>query len=396
MIQWEFVKELHMLQDSEGLHVSNKLRFAHINYFTRKMNVSLAAQVLSKSVADALQILKDKNFPKFTGCEATIKFIRIFNDLFDILNSHNTDLHEYKKAVNKDTYIDVKNRLYEIKAYILGLKESRNGNPITKTIRKVGFLGFLCCIESTLSLIENFIEAEVSPIVYLPTYKLSQDHVELFFSKVRMLGRCNNNPTARQFVSAYKKLLVQSELSDSKNGNCIPLEAINILNVSSYKSEDIINMTTNLKSANIINEEDNVTDIPLPDHDYIFTPTALSICAEQVVHYISGYIAKRLSAKIKCPVCCSALFGPKVTSLISYKSNGHLVYPSEDVFKISKKCEALFRKFVHLSGGKSLKEGYSLEYTSSCALKLLIGEDLFPSLNQHILFILSHLIHFFC
>lgn len=59
------------------------------------------------------------------------------------------------------------------------------------------------------------------------------------------------------------------------------------------------------------------------------------------------------------------------------------MYPSEDVFKISKKCEALFRKFVNLSGRKCLKEGYNLQYTSSAALKLLI-EDLFPSLNKHI------------
>lgn len=139
-----------------------------------------------------------------------------------------------------------------------------------------------------------------------------------------MLGRCNNNRTAHRFASTYKKLLVQSELSDSKNGNCIPLESINNLNVSSYKSEDIINMTTNLKSADVINEDDNIVDIPLPEHDYIFTPTALSICAEQVVRYISGYITRRLSAKIKCPDCSSALFGPKITSLISNKSNGHL------------------------------------------------------------------------
>ena len=49
---------------------------------------------------------------------------------------------------------------------------------------------------------------------FLCTYKFSQDHLELFFGKVRRLGGCNNNPTARQFVSAYRKLVVHADLED--------------------------------------------------------------------------------------------------------------------------------------------------------------------------------------
>ena len=35
-------------------------------------------------------------------------------------------------------------------------------------------------------------------------YKMSQDHLELFFGAVRAAGGWNNNPTALQFRSAYK------------------------------------------------------------------------------------------------------------------------------------------------------------------------------------------------
>lgn len=52
------------------------------------MKVKLATQLLSRSVADSLEfcmtILKLKDFE---NCRATINFINIFNDAFDILNS---------------------------------------------------------------------------------------------------------------------------------------------------------------------------------------------------------------------------------------------------------------------------------------------------------------------
>lgn len=37
---------------------------------------------------------------------------------------------------------------------------------------------------------------------HIPTYKLSQDHLEMLFSVIRSHGGCNNNPTANQFKTA--------------------------------------------------------------------------------------------------------------------------------------------------------------------------------------------------
>lgn len=49
------------------------------------MKVKLAAQVLSRSVSDALEyVSKDLKHPKFHGFEATIEFCQKFNDLFDL------------------------------------------------------------------------------------------------------------------------------------------------------------------------------------------------------------------------------------------------------------------------------------------------------------------------
>ncbi|KAK2168874.1 hypothetical protein LSH36_13g00005, partial [Paralvinella palmiformis] len=48
---------------------------------------------------------------------------------------------------------------------------------------------------------------------FLLTYKLSQDHLELFFSAVRHFGDWNNNPSAMQFTSAFRSLFNHADVS---------------------------------------------------------------------------------------------------------------------------------------------------------------------------------------
>jgi pyruvate carboxylase len=89
-ICWEYIVELQKLQDEEGFRLGNKLKFAHIKWQQQKMKVDLAAQSLSSSVTDAIgyctNVLK---LPQFKVSEATVKFIRTIDHLFDILNSRN-------------------------------------------------------------------------------------------------------------------------------------------------------------------------------------------------------------------------------------------------------------------------------------------------------------------
>ena len=80
VISWSYIKELHSLQTKEGLRFANKLTAAHVDeWHRRKMKVKLAVQVLSQSVADALQFLLDQGHPNFAGAMATIAFCRLIN-----------------------------------------------------------------------------------------------------------------------------------------------------------------------------------------------------------------------------------------------------------------------------------------------------------------------------
>ena len=51
------------------------------------MNVSVAAQILSSSVAAGMIYLRNLNVKQFEKCEQTAEFIQNINDVYDILNT---------------------------------------------------------------------------------------------------------------------------------------------------------------------------------------------------------------------------------------------------------------------------------------------------------------------
>ena len=61
-IEWEYIRKLNNVQEKSGLHLANKLTFKHVNFSNQKMKVSLAAQTLSRSVAVALDTMKDLGY----------------------------------------------------------------------------------------------------------------------------------------------------------------------------------------------------------------------------------------------------------------------------------------------------------------------------------------------
>lgn len=87
-VNFKYVVALYEVQKEVGLNLRNKLQSEHIDYKRRSMNVRLAAQLLSRSVADDIDHCREVlRIEEFAGSEATSRFIRIMNDAFDLLNS---------------------------------------------------------------------------------------------------------------------------------------------------------------------------------------------------------------------------------------------------------------------------------------------------------------------
>jgi len=139
--------------------------------------------------------------------------------------------------------------------FIIGLKVKENDNFISvlESNRKTDFLGFIVCLNSALLLLlfESLVKS--GKLDHIKMYKTSQDRLELFFGTIRSFGGFNNNPTSRQFQTAYKKLVIYSNNVENLNkGNCIPFENIDILHYSSSDPIKTFNSCTNSHNTDSI------------------------------------------------------------------------------------------------------------------------------------------------
>lgn len=86
LIEWRYFLNLENCRINDHF-VTHKMTKKHTQWFRNKMNVKLAVQVLSNSVSKSMKYLAEHNFKRFQNSEATSKFSKIFNDVFDIFNS---------------------------------------------------------------------------------------------------------------------------------------------------------------------------------------------------------------------------------------------------------------------------------------------------------------------
>lgn len=386
-VSWHYIVQLQELQEKEGLHAATKLRAAHIQWQKQKMKVNLAAQTLSTSVADAIEFCReDIKLPQFKGSEGTVKFIRMFDKLFDFLNSRNPVAKGFKaplRRCNKGTWI---NFFEEAKQYISGMTDA-SGTPIFRTPRKTPFLGFLVTIESVIGLATTLLLADAAPLRYFLTYKLSQDHIELFFAAVRAKGGWNNNPTVSQFVAAYKRLVTHNQIKGGQ-GNCTSLDTTRILYVSSqFCTNDELDMATAKRNGT----EDLVQGVDLPDESELDAVVedlpALSPYLGNVVGYIAGFVCRMVKRRIPCSVCYSAVTAETSGSaLLNRKNRGGLAMPSSSTTFICQLTEKSIRLQEKLHGGGLPKKTAADTVTARVMTELsgvLRANKVYPELHDH-------------
>ncbi|CAH1725924.1 unnamed protein product [Aphis gossypii] len=161
------------------------------------MKVKCAAQTLSSGVADAIEYLCQKGEPSFTNSQATVYFIRQIDRLFDILNSRIPFSKGYKSPIHAGNINTITSVFNDTTDYLKTLKY--DGNPLILGGRKMFILGFIVTMSSTIRIAYKLLYRSQSPLKFVLTYKMLQDHLELFFGYVRARGSSNNNPNCVQF-----------------------------------------------------------------------------------------------------------------------------------------------------------------------------------------------------
>lgn len=102
----------------------------------------------------------------------------------------------------------------------------KDGKSLNESRRKTFIIGFETASTALIQLSRQLFE-NCPDVKYILSYKLSQDHIETLFSRIRSRCGFNNNPDVDQFRAALKALLVKSEITPSSNANCLELEESN-------------------------------------------------------------------------------------------------------------------------------------------------------------------------
>jgi hypothetical protein len=188
-----------------------------------------------------------------------------------------------------------------------------------------------------------------------------------------------------QFKSAFKQLIVHADLQDVARGNCLPLEYIPILTVSSNNVNNVTPAISVIKNTSCPIPEDEAIPYSNTDPSHDTNSTLLSTHIEMICAYIAGFVFRKLKNSLHCEQCICALRSTDDSStiynLIRAKSKGCLCFPSSDVIKICLQCEKSFRH--HVSSDVCSLSNFQLSKLVSIVLKSFIGIDFFPSLTHH-------------
>jgi len=344
------------------------------------MKVNLAAQAISGSVADAIEFCnKTLKLKQFEGSEGTVNFIRIFDRLFDILNSRNPFAKGYKSPLKENNQKVWLPFLLSASSYIKNLKDNQ-GKSIVSSRRKTGFIGFLAAIESVKCIFADLVTT--GRMKYILTYKFSQDHLELFFGAVRSAGGFNNNPTCGQFVAAYKRLLMRSHIKGG-SGNCKSDSTVMLYLDETYTENKEDNITTTaLKRKYDLDDR-----APLKcDHDYCDTPnvSTLSEFKDSAISYIAGYVVRMVKRITSCKNCCDALESKSfATSFVSHKNRGGLVKASMSVIRLCRETEKRIQRMLITNKGKLPQGKGIVEAIKSSILLSINMRIIFRDLHTH-------------
>ena len=222
-VLWQHIAQLYYQDAENGLKLMPRLTYDHIklnSYST--MRVSLAAQVLSATVAAVLRSFGPPD------AEATSKLCEMMDSYFDCLNVRSRTEHLRKRkpfvapysSVNDPRFLWLTN---DFLGFLRDWKDSIACRPgdFSKNARSRMFLSWQTyeglqitahsVIEATKFLLNEGVE-------YVLTERFCQDPLEEYFGNQRKLGRRNDNPDMKMFGYNNNTIRVQRAIS-CQSGN---------------------------------------------------------------------------------------------------------------------------------------------------------------------------------
>ena len=353
---WKHVDHFYRIDKMSPIRLAPKLTDRHIDLGSAsKMRVSLAAQVLSHSVAAGIKM---RIITKELAVDAafTAEFIENIDKLFDLLNSRLLKADRPARcavtASNKNLQDLLTLKQWVDKWRFIG---ARAPSAIHS------HWGLQVSIVSIHALCE---ELMAEGFKFICTSRLNQDCVENFFACMRSKQGWNENPTAFQFAAAFRNAVVLSSLDSTSSGtNCIADDDVVILQEVSWPSAEAQpstsvglsnSVTSSLLSDDVVWEE-MTNEVLNSDICYEEGVTEIFTEAEEsLISYLSGWLARKCGICPRCQVvlckrlgdhsyCCRPIDDfANVKRFVGSASVG-LVEPCEELFSAVHVMENVFR-----------------------------------------------------
>lgn len=355
-IKWKYFVDLERFSEENEFR-THKLSKKHIDFKSSCMNVKIASETMSTSVADSLQFLLDKGIKQFEGAAPTIRFTRIINDSFDIFNSRNSRSKQIFKngmsARNKDVILkffdSTINYLKQLKIEVI-LKNKKKRVLLCKSRNSTGFLGYIINMYCLQRMYTELVE-EKKYIDTFYTYTLSQDHLEIFFSKMRCFHGQNNNPDVINFRSAYRKLCSNIKVIVPQKANCQKLQ-MELSSLSAYSDIYFISSRRPKLNENLCNEQ-NFMNAVATEKEKIYSDI-LALEEMDRTYYLTdrfvgasiAYVARRIEEKIEeCFFCedCKYIFVENEKVIDAYKSSTSVRLPCRSTYDICVQTDKFLR-----------------------------------------------------
>ena len=252
------------------------------------MKVSLAAQVLSHSVAAGITTLCMISDKLDSEAIHTAKFLEQFNKLFDVFNSRTmAGPNNFSRGITAESN------------HVSFLKECLQWLETVTPLGKSGVLpcleGWKMCINSLLQLWE-FLENSHS-LKFLLTNRLNQDCLDNFFSVMRNRGGHRDNPNSVEFRTGYRAVAINSLFVKSQNTNCIEDIDSFLLKLGNFASSTL---------SPPVPLPDTNTALPLVSQDLAAVsnmPPNVTPREGNIIVYLAGYVGRKAVLKFKCKDC---------------------------------------------------------------------------------------------
>lgn len=205
----DYVKMVYNYERHHPSRMLEKLTDRHFNYDCfDKMRVSLAVQIMSESVALAIEkMLSVDYFENRTDAIATMKFCRNMNVLFDLLNAKDpNDTNKNKRGVTAQNI----SLLKELSTYLETVSKP--------TKNKVYWIeGMRQTVNCVIGLYEEHFAAKPYSLL---TRHLNQDPLENLFGQIRSQVVNSQNPYMIDFLRILSRLITSKIDISLKNANC--------------------------------------------------------------------------------------------------------------------------------------------------------------------------------